>query len=283
MNSQDPKIPNWAQLELQDTWPDALRLNTLAGWRRLLAAVFARQRSKVRVPANTPWLDSLPKYLLQEFHNLPNGNYSRRFSRGYITGFDRSMLGFSRRAREHMAQQLSGSDAVLDIGTSGGHMARALKDAGVKEVWGIDPSPYMLKHAASDHPDIKFVHGIAEDLPFPAARFDGISVCFVLHEIPPKYIRQALASFHRVLKPGGLVAIAEPSEQQLQAIPWRQLLSRRGWLKWYFRLLASFVYEPFLQAWHKLDKAELFQNAGFELLESQPGSPINHFFLRKIG
>ncbi|MGJ8667957.1 MAG: class I SAM-dependent methyltransferase [Oceanococcus sp.] len=281
MNSHDPKIPNWAQLELEDTWPDALKLNSVTGLWRFFALVLGRRRRKVRLPVGMPGAENLPKYLLQEFHNLPNGNYSRRFSRGYITGFDRSMLGYSRRARVWLASKVAHGNAVLDVGTSGGHTARVVKDAGVPEVWGLDPSPYLLKHAASDHPDIKFLSGIAEDLPFSAERFDGITLCFVLHEIPPVYIKAALASFHRVLKAGGVVAIAEPSEQQLQAFRWVELLRKRGWLKLYFRMLATFVHEPFLKSWHKLDKPSLFGEAGFELVAHELGSPINYFCLRK--
>ena len=30
--------------------------------------------------------DTIPAYVLQEFHNLPNGNYSNSLMRGYIAG-----------------------------------------------------------------------------------------------------------------------------------------------------------------------------------------------------
>ncbi len=268
---------------MQDTWPDALQLRSASGLWRFLRAVLRRKRGKVSLPPGLPGAESLPRYLLQEFHNLPNGNYSRRFSRGYITGFDRSMLGTTHAARRWLAHALGGAQSVLDVGTGGGHTARVLKDTGVPEVWGLDPSPYLLKHAAADHPDIKFLNGLAEDLPFSAGRFDGISVCFLLHEMPPKYIRAALASFHRVLTADGRLVIAEPSEQQLQPIRWRELLQRRGWRRLYFRALASFVHEPYLLAWHRLDKKKLFQEAGFELIECRRASPINCFSLRKRG
>ena len=130
-------------------------------------------------------------------------------------------------------------------------------------MWGLDPSPYLLRHAAHDHPGIEFIPGLAEDLPFANQSLDGIALCFVLHEIPPKYIEQALAEFARVLKPGGKLVIAEPSHEQLQPLQLRELVRGVGWSKLYFKVLAGRVYEPFVDAWHKLDKPNLLAAAGF--------------------
>jgi ubiquinone/menaquinone biosynthesis C-methylase UbiE len=269
-------------MQLADTWPDGLRLLSFSGIRELFVSVFGK-RVPVELPVDMPGKSSLPRYLLQEFHNVPNGNYSNRFSRGYITGFERSMLGKLDNARAWLAQRLQGCESVLDVGTAGGKTARAVYDVGVKYVWGVDPSPYLLKHAAKDHPAIDFIQGVAEDLPFPCERFDGISVCFVFHEIPPKYIKAALKEFHRVLKAGGKVTISEPSEAQLQPIRLLDFITRSGWQRLYFKLLARFVYEPFLESWHKQDKQALFAECGFELAEHQEGMPINLYLLIKRG
>src|SRR5690606_15768065 len=109
-------------------------------WRFLRCIVGERQR--VQLPESMPGGDVLPKYLLQEFHNLPNGNYSKKVTRGYIVGFDRAMLGLMRGARIRIADMLNGCRSVLDVGSAGGRTAAAIKKAGVAEVWGIDPSPY---------------------------------------------------------------------------------------------------------------------------------------------
>ena len=157
----DPSVPDWGGLELPDSWPDRLDLRRPRQLLALLRRTVASRRSRVQLPAQMPGAELLPKYLLQEFHNLPNGNYSRRISRGYITGFDRVMLGHMRTARTRLADFLRGCDSAIDIGCGGGRTAAALHAAGVREVWGLDPSPYLLQHAAHDFPQLRFVQGLA--------------------------------------------------------------------------------------------------------------------------
>jgi ubiquinone/menaquinone biosynthesis C-methylase UbiE len=83
--------------------------------------------------------------VLQEFHNVPNGNYSNALSRGYARGFDIAMLGTMRDTRRRMAEALASCDAVLDVGCGGGASSEALVAAGVREVWGLDPSLWLNK------------------------------------------------------------------------------------------------------------------------------------------
>lgn len=275
---QDPSVPDWTSMQLPDSWADQLRL-----WRpwdliKLTRKVLGR-RQRVKLPADMPGAELLPKYILQEFHNLPNGNYSKRLTHGYITGFDRMMLGCMRKARQHLSHYLRACESVLDVGTAGGRTAATLQQHGIDEVWGLDPSPYLLQHAARRNPEIRFVQGTAERIPFPAARFDGIAACFVLHEIPPKQVLQALAEFGRVLKPGGLLAICEPSAAQLDASVW-SLWRRYGWQGVYFHWLARLVHEPFVRAWHRLELHQALHQAGFEVVADAELFPSRHIYAR---
>ncbi len=271
----DPQVPDWANMQLPDSWADQLKL-----WRpwdllKLLRRVFAR-RQRVQLPEGMPGRELLPRYVLQEFHHLPNGNYSKQLTHGYITGFDRMMLGTMREARAHLAQQLRHCRSVLDVGTAGGRTAAAVKAQGVSDVWGLDPSPYLLQHAARRFADVNFIQGTAEQTPFAAARFDGICACFVLHELPPKQVQAALREFARITQPDALLVICEPSAEQLDH-PALRLLHRHGWRGVYFNWLARWVHEPFIQAWHKLDLQRALHEAGFELL-----SDTEHFPSRMV-
>lgn len=277
----DPPIPDWNAIVLPDTWPDTLGLNNLAGIWRVVRQVLSKKRDPVELPAEMPGIENIPKYVLQEFHNLPNGNYSKNITRGYITGFERVMMGTMRTARARVAQELRNCYSVLDVGCAGGSMAGAVKRAGVDEVWGLDPSPYLLQHAAKDYPDIKFVQGVAENTNYPNDRFDGVTASFLLHEMPPRYIDSALVEFHRILKPGGLLGLLEPSALQIQASLF-YLFKHLGFSGVYFGILARLVNEPFLCAWHQYGISAKLEQFGFELSVDENEYPIRRLVAKKI-
>ena len=279
VRNTDPPIPDWINITLPDAWPDKLDFASPLQLWHLLKAVAGR-RQRVEVPHEMPGRDCLPKYILQEFHSLPNGNYSKRLTRGYITGFDRLMLGRMTHARQHIAASLRDCTAVLDVGCAGGRTAGLLRAQGITDVWGIDPSPYLLQHAARAFPAVNFVQGIAEHTGFPDGRFDGIATCFLLHEMPPTYIEQALREFQRILRPNGLIAICEPSPVQLQWSPWR-LLRKDGLLGCYFWALARMVHEPFIKAWHKRSPVDMLEAAGFDVLCDDNDMPVRHILARR--
>ncbi|MGI1680193.1 MAG: class I SAM-dependent methyltransferase [Cellvibrionaceae bacterium] len=277
----DPVKLNWAELELPNTWADQFNFRNPMDVFRFFRGIVGRKRHKVRLPDSVPGVESIPKYALQEFHSLPNGNYSKRVTRGYITGFDHSMLGVMTEARQCIAKTLEGCSRVLDAGCAGGRTARTLKEAGATDVWGIDPSPYLLQHASNDNPDISFVQGVAEDTGFSDNRFDGIAACFLFHEIPPRYLANALTEFNRILETNGLVAICEPSPLQVDLSLW-QILKKFGIKGFYFGVLARFVFEPFLGAWHKQSSQKgMFEQYGFECVSDDIGMPLRHIVLRK--
>lgn len=277
--------PDWSAVTLPDTWPDSLDLKSPRDLWQLIRHAFGWQQQPVQLPVDMPGAGNIPKYILQEFHNLPNGNYSRRFTRGYITGFNRVMLGEISKSHSQIAQQLADklavkNGSVLDVGCGGGGLAGALKQAGIRDVWGLDPSPYLLQHAAHDWPGIHFVQGVAEKTDFVAARFDAITACFLLHEIPPRYIAQCFREWARILKPGGWLAFCEPSPLQLQQ-NLLALLRNYGWRGAYFHALAKRLHEPFLGAWHQQDVPGLLEQNGFELIAQDIGMPVRHVLARK--
>lgn len=270
---------DWASVELPDAWPDTATLRRPGSILDLVLHLLGK-RAKVRLPENMPGADLIPRYVLQEFHGLPNGNYSNKLTHGYLTGFERSMLGELDRARAAMAERLRGGRAALDLGCGGGRTGAAIRARGVPEVWGVDPSPYLLRHAARACPDMRFAQGTLERIPFPAGRFDGVAVNFVFHEVPPRYLREGLAEVARVLRPGGTLVLSEPSP--LQAYRGAGWLARRyGWRGLYFRALVRLVHEPFMDAWHKFDVPAEARAFGLELEEVVEGMPVKRWTLRK--
>jgi ubiquinone/menaquinone biosynthesis C-methylase UbiE len=282
-NAAPDSTIDWARIELPDAWPDQLDWRHPATALRLAGrAFFARRRERVRLPEGLPGAERLPKYLLQEFHNLPNGNYSKQIGSGYARWFDRVMLGTMAAGRAQLAGDLRGSGSVVDLGCGGGHMAGALKAAGIPRVWGLDPSPYLLQFAARTYPGVTWVQGTAEATGLPDAAFDGASLCFVLHEIPPLYLARVLAELRRIMKPGGRLAVLEPSPLQWTGSAWR-LWRRFGWRGLYFKGLAWHAYEPFVAAWHRQDFAALLADNGFRVETDDSGCPFRHVVAVRLG
>jgi ubiquinone/menaquinone biosynthesis C-methylase UbiE len=94
---------------------------------------------------------------------------------------------------------------VLDVGCGTGKVARVLAERGLARVWGIDPSAEMLAEARERVPSsVGLKLGQAERLPFKDGYFDVAVLWTVVHLIERPL---AFAELHRVLAPGGRVAI----------------------------------------------------------------------------
>ncbi len=269
---RDPVPLRWSEIELPDAWADREAKGVRGAWRLVRHALGGR-RARVELPANLTLSAEIPRYVLQEFHNIPNGNYSNRLTRGYSTGFDLAMLGRMRPARAAMARALADCRSVLDVGCGGGASTEVLVAQGIEEVWGLDPSPYLLRCADARVPRAHFVQGIAEQTGFGAGRFDGIACCFVFHELPPRAAEQAIAEFARILRPRGRLAIVEPAAEQYQLGALR-LVARHGPLAAYFRILARAIHEPFAAEWHRRDAPAWLGEHGFAVATDRVDFPV---------
>src|SRR5688572_7830961 len=148
----DPVPLRWAEIQIPDSWPDHEAMLGARGAWRLFRHALGRRRTRVELPQGLPLSGEIPRYVLQEFHNLPNGNYSNRLTRGYARGFDIAMLGRMRPARRRLADALASCASALDLGCGGGASTAALTECGIGEVRGLEPSPYLLRCAAARAP-----------------------------------------------------------------------------------------------------------------------------------
>ena len=274
MNSAlDPAPLDWARMELPDSWIEELNFFRPSDFWRFFSRV-AVEGHKVVLPPGLPGGEDLPSYLLQDFHRMPNGTYSKNGAEGYRRWFNFTMLGEMSRARKRIVAELSGARAALDLGCGAGDLAGALRASGINDVWALDPCPYLLKEGAAKYPGVRFVQGIAEKSPFPDERFDAVAATFLFHELPGEVADQALAELRRVMKPGGRLVIVEPSPVQLQESNLLRLFRFGGARALYFRLLAKVVYEPFVLEWHRKDPERWLSAHGFRLLKDEIGMPM---------
>jgi SAM-dependent methyltransferase len=103
-------------------------------------------------------------------------------------------------ARRLLAERLT---PVLDIGCGEGELARHLPPG----AWvGVDTSAVML--AAAPRPKVR---ADATALPFPGGSFASAALLYVLYHLADPSV--ALAEARRVLRAGGLIAVAAPSRR----------------------------------------------------------------------
>ncbi|MCC7534773.1 MAG: class I SAM-dependent methyltransferase [Deltaproteobacteria bacterium] len=93
---------------------------------------------------------------------------------------------------------------VLEVGCGTGHWLERLSATGAR-VTGIDASREMLAAARARLPEAELVHGRAESLPWPDARFDRVLCVNAIHHFDDKraFVREA----RRVVRSGGSAVI----------------------------------------------------------------------------
>lgn len=149
----------------------------------------------------------------ERYHDVAAADYDSKW------GIDFGAIG-QRQVTAKIRKALGGGAAktfgdALEIGAGTGYFSLNLLQAGVIErATATDISPGMLEALAANAGrlgvDVETVVTEAESLPFDDESFDLVLGHAVLHHIPD--LDRGFAEFHRVLRPGGVVAFCgEPS------------------------------------------------------------------------
>lgn len=119
------------------------------------------------------------------------------------------------RRRALQRSRLAAGMQVLDVGIGTGLVAReALKIIGpTGSLIGVDPSAGMMGQVQL--PGVQLVSGRAEAIPREDASCDFISMGYALRHLSD--ITAAFREFHRVLRPGGRVAVLEITRPKSRA------------------------------------------------------------------
>lgn len=104
-------------------------------------------------------------------------------------------------------------DLATGTGTLGHRLGSRLPQA---EVWGLDPCRRMMAMGRKKGRRLHYVHGVAEDLPFSGATFDGIACAYGVRNFSNR--PEAYWQWWRCLRPGGVVAVLEI--HRLEPGPW---------------------------------------------------------------
>ena len=97
--------------------------------------------------------------------------------------------------------------SVLDVGCGTGALLKRCEPY-FSSVYGVDPSPGMLRVLAAPRPDVRLAAADGAALPFRDGFFDLVFCVAVLHHvIEPAAVKATLGEMIRVTAPGGHVVV----------------------------------------------------------------------------
>ncbi len=130
-----------------------------------------------------------------------------------------SLLAFTGREKHFKSRliefaQIDAADSVLDLGCGTGTLACQIKTAHPRvNVTGVDIDAEVLvraqQKASSRKTDVRFDKAPVDQLPYPEGSFDRVVSSLVIHHLDTTATQEALSEAYRVLRPGGLLAIAD--------------------------------------------------------------------------
>jgi ubiquinone/menaquinone biosynthesis C-methylase UbiE len=215
-----------------------------------------------------------PKYYAQNFHFQSEGYLGHTSAALYDLQVELLFGGTADAMRRRiippvvrLARARNASSArplrLLDVGCGTGHLLKMLGAALPTEakLFGIDLSPHYIARAREVLPrdlDVSLVCDDAEKLPFLDASFDAVTSIYLLHEVPADVRARMLREMARVVRPSGLVVVADSVqlvdapelEREILAFPAR-------------------FHEPYYTSYVKDDLAKRVSEAGLNVTGTQ--------------
>ena len=151
--------------------------------------------------------------------NFEQGKYTDEFIYGRYQLFEEI---------DSVLRRVPKGSRVLDLGCGTGHFSEYIRKQGY-EVVGLDPSTKMLAFARENFPDIEFIEGYSNSLPFPDAHFDCIVSIEVLRYLNEAEVIRSYEEIRRTLRPGGILLATHVNA-----------LSTEGYLVFYHLKRAAF-------------------------------------------
>jgi ubiquinone/menaquinone biosynthesis C-methylase UbiE len=204
-----------------------------------------------------------PAYFKRNFHWQTDGYLSRRSARIYDLSVEFLFMGCAdvmRRqvipaiaveARRRRKRPLRILDVACGTGRTLSQIAEALPG---HQYFGVDLSPFYLEEARRNLdgvPEVSLVVENAEELPFRDGYFDVVTSTYLLHEMPRRARRRAVAEMERVLAPGGRLVIEDSAQ-----------LAEASDLAVFLESFSSEMHEPYYKDYTRDDLAELVAGTG---------------------
>ncbi|HSK41483.1 MAG TPA: methyltransferase domain-containing protein [Arenibaculum sp.] len=168
-----------------------------------------------------PAAAGLPAYYLQNFHYQTDGYLSDRSARLYDHQVEVLFGGGADAMRRHalvpihhfLRERGVAGKHLLDVGAGTGRFLTFVKDNYPRlDVTAVDLSaPYLAEARRRLAPwrGVRLVQAAAEALPLAEAGVDVVTSIYLFHELPRPVRAAAAAEMARVLRPGGLLVLAD--------------------------------------------------------------------------
>ncbi|MEZ6024367.1 MAG: class I SAM-dependent methyltransferase [Hyphomonadaceae bacterium] len=211
-----------------------------------------------------------PTYYLQNFHYQTGGWLSEDSAKLYDTQveilFGGAADAMRRIALGSLASAIRGTDQrkvkLLDLACGNGRfLGQVLTAFPRMPATGLDLSPAYCAEARARlarWSQVEVATGAAEQAPFEDASFDAVTCVYLFHELPPRVRRAVAGEIARVLKPGGVLVLAD-SIQTGDAEDLDRMLE-------YFPIG---FHEPYFNSYLKEDFTALFDAVGLEPEETE--------------
>ena len=229
--------------------------------------VDARRRRRGGVEARAEaGSEAYPVYYRQNFHYQSGGWFTEESARRYEDQVEALFSGTAgpmrRRALSLLAQAWRGRDQrglrLLDLACGSGAFLKDLRGAFPRaSVSGADLSAAYLGEARRRSGVGALAQAAGERLPFADASLDAITCVYLFHELPPRVRPQVAAEIARVLKPAGVLALADSVQREDEPHLARML-----------EAFPAFFHEPYYESFLATDFTALFAEAGLRLVDT---------------
>jgi SAM-dependent methyltransferase len=119
---------------------------------------------------------------------------------------------------------------VLEIGASNGYRLQTLHTTYGCAATAVEPSLAAINDGRARYPAIRFVQGVANDIPLAATeRFDLVIVNFVLHWIDRTTLLRSVAEIDRLVQDGGYLIIGDFYPAAPERVPYHHLPQAGIW------------------------------------------------------
>ncbi len=232
-----------------------------------------RQQNKHFSPSAEALSKDLPEYYTRNFHFQTDGYLSEASARRYDHQVEILFSGTAGAMRRLilpiLKDQTKGEGRWLELGCGSGSTTRAVLTTFPKaKITALDMSAPYLKIAQENlrrFSKVDFAQGDATNLDYKNSTFDVVYSVFVMHELPKPERAALMREAFRVLKPGGVLILADSLQ-----------IGDEKELDWALERFPKAYHEPFYKSYSEDPLARtLKQTTGCDVTQQ-------HAFLTKV-